>query len=97
MSVLTPVGDRVVVKSNDPDEVSKGGIVLPDVAQERPDTGKVLAVGPGKLLENGTRGEMEVAEGDEVVFGRYQGTDLEVQGEKIKVLRMDDILLVLRR
>ena len=97
MSALTPVGDRVVVKSNDPDEVSKGGIVLPDVAQERPDTGKVLAVGPGKLLENGTRGEMEVAEGDEVIFGRYQGTDLEVQGEKIKVLRMDDILLVLRR
>jgi chaperonin GroES len=89
---LRPLDDRVVVESLDAEETTAGGIVLPDTAQERPQRGKVVAVGPGKLLDSGTRGELSVSVGDEVIFGKYGGTDIEVDGLEVKILRESDIL-----
>lgn len=89
---LRPLDDRVVVKPMEAEEVTAGGIVLPDTAQEKPQRGKVVAVGPGRLLDNGNRGELSVAVGDEVIFGKYGGTEIEVGGEEVKILRESDIL-----
>jgi chaperonin GroES len=89
---LRPLDDRVVVKPLEAEEVTAGGIVLPDTAKEKPQRGKVVAVGPGRLLDSGSRGELSVAVGDEVIFGKYGGTDIEVDGEDIKILRESDIL-----
>ena len=69
-----------------------GGIVLPDSAKEKPQRGKVVAVGPGRLMDSGARGELSVAVGDEVIYGKYGGTDIEVNGTEVKVLRESDIL-----
>ena len=89
---LNPLDDRVVVRPLDAEETTAGGIVLPDSAQEKPQRGKVVAVGPGRLLESGERCAVSVVEGDEVLFGKYGGTDIEVDGEEIKILREGDIL-----
>ena len=89
---LRPLDDRVVVQPLEAEEVTAGGIVLPDAAQEKPQRGKVLAVGAGKLLDSGNRGELSVAIGDEVIFGKYGGSDVEVDGEELKILRESDIL-----
>ena len=89
---LRPLDDRVVVKPLDAEETTAGGIVLPDAAQEKPQRGKVLAVGEGKLMDSGTRGELSVTVGDEVIFGKYGGSDVEVNGEEMKILRESDIL-----
>jgi chaperonin GroES len=89
---LKPLDDRVVVEPMEAEERTPGGIVLPDTAKEKPQRGKVLAVGPGKLLENGQRSTMSVAVGDEVIFGKYAGTDIEIDGREIKILRESDIL-----
>jgi chaperonin GroES len=89
---LRPLDDRVVVESLDAEETTAGGIVLPEAAQERPQRGKVIAVGPGKLLDSGSRGELSVSVGDEVIFGKYGGTDIEVDGLEVKILRESDIL-----
>jgi chaperonin GroES len=89
---LRPLDDRVVVKPLEAEEVTAGGIVLPDTAKEKPQRGKVVAVGPGRLLDSGSRGELSVTVGDEVIFGKYGGTDIEVDGEDIKILRESDIL-----
>jgi chaperonin GroES len=89
---LRPLDDRVVIESLDAEETTAGGIVLPDTAQEKPQRGKVVAVGPGKLLDSGTRGELSVSVGDEVIFGKYGGTDIEVDGLEVKILRESDIL-----
>jgi len=89
---LRPLDDRVVVKPLDAEETTAGGIVLPDAAQEKPQRGKVLAVGDGKLMDSGSRGELSVAVGDEVIFGKYGGSDVEVNGEEVKILRESDIL-----
>ena len=74
------------------EEVTAGGIVLPDAAQEKPQRGTVIAVGPGKLLDSGERGELSVSVGDEVIFGKYGGTEIEVEGVDVKILRESDIL-----
>ena len=74
------------------EETTAGGIVLPDSAQEKPQRGTVVAVGPGKLLDSGERGELSVAVGDEVIFGKYGGTEIEVEGNDVKILRESDIL-----
>jgi len=74
------------------EEKTAGGIVLPDTAKERPQRGKVKAVGSGKLLDNGKRAELSVAVGDEVLFGKYSGTDVEVNGDKLKIMREGDLL-----
>ena len=92
---LRPLDDRVVVEPLEAEETTAGGIVLPDAAQEKPQRGKVLAIGPGKLLDSGSRGEVSVAIGDEVIFGKYGGSDVEVDGQEVKILRETDILAVI--
>ena len=89
---LRPLDDRVVVEPQEAEERTAGGIVLPDSAKEKPQRGKVVAVGPGKLLDSGKRGELSVSVGDEVIYGKYGGTDIEVNGEDVKILRESDIL-----
>ena len=89
---LRPLDDRVVVQTLDAEEITAGGIVLPDTAKEKPQRGKVVAVGVGKLLDSGARGELSVGVGDEVIFGKYGGSDVEVNGEEYKILRESDIL-----
>lgn len=89
---IRPLDDRVVVEVSAAEEMTAGGIVLPDNAKEKPQRGRVVAVGPGKLLESGERGPLSVAVGDEVIFGKYGGTEIEVDGEEVKILRESDIL-----
>jgi chaperonin GroES len=89
---LRPLDDRVVVRPLEAEEMTAGGIVLPDAAKEKPQRGKVLATGPGKLLDSGSRGELSVKVGDEVIFGKYGGSEVEVDGEELKILRESDIL-----
>ena len=89
---IRPLDDRVVVEPLEAEETTAGGIVLPDAAQEKPQRGTVVAVGPGKLLDNGNRGELSVAVGDEVIYGKYGGSEIEVDGEEVKILRESDIL-----
>ncbi len=89
---LRPLDDRVVVEPVEAEEVTAGGIVLPDTAKEKPQRGTVLAVGPGKLLDSGERGTLSVAVGDEVIYGKYAGTDIEVDGCEVKILRESDVL-----
>ncbi len=89
---IRPLDDRVVVEPVEAEEMTAGGIVLPDTAKEKPQRGKVVAVGPGRLLDNGERADMSVAVGDEVIYGKYGGTDIEVNGEDVKILRETDIL-----
>jgi chaperonin GroES len=89
---LRPLDDRVVVKPVEAEERTAGGIVLPDTAKEKPQRGKVISVGPGKLLDNGQRGSLSIAIGDEVIYGKYSGTDIEIEGDDVKILRETDIL-----
>ncbi len=89
---LKPLDDRIVVEPMEAEEVTAGGIVLPDSAQEKPQRGVIVAVGPGKLLDSGTRGELSVAVGDEVIYGKYSASDIEVDGREVKILRESDIL-----
>lgn len=89
---IRPLDDRVVVEPIEAEEKTSGGIVLPDSAKEKPQRGTVIAVGPGKLLDNGNRGQLSVAVGDQVIYGKYGGSDIEVDGEDVKILRESDIL-----
>ncbi|MFM7845806.1 MAG: co-chaperone GroES [Planctomycetota bacterium] len=89
---LRPLDDRVVVQPLEAEEKTAGGIVLPDTAKEKPQRGTVVAVGPGRLLENGKRAELSVAVDDEVIYGKYGGTDIKVNGQEVKILRESDIL-----
>jgi chaperonin GroES len=89
---VRPLDDRVVVEPVEAEARTAGGIVLPDSAKEKPQRGKVVAVGPGKLLDSGKRGELSVTVGDQVIYGKYGGTDIEVNGEDVKILRESDIL-----
>ncbi len=89
---IRPLDDRVVVTPMESETKTAGGIVLPDSAKEKPQRGTVVAVGGGKLLENGNRGELSVHVGDQVIYGKYGGTDIEINGEEVKILRESDIL-----
>jgi len=89
---LRPLDDRVVVRPLEAEEVTAGGIYLPDAAKEKPQRGKVIAAGPGKLLDSGNRGELSVKVGDEVIYGKYGGSEIEIDGEDLKILRENDIL-----
>ncbi|MBN2023482.1 MAG: co-chaperone GroES [Pirellulales bacterium] len=89
---LRPLDDRIVVEPVEAEEMTAGGIVLPDTAKEKPQRGTVLAVGPGKLLDSGQRGAVSVSVGDEVIYGKYAGSDFEVEGREVKILRENDIL-----
>ena len=93
---LRPLADRVIVKQSDAEEKTKSGILLPDSAKEKPTKGKVVAVGPGKLDEkNGKPMELGVRVGDNVYYGKYSGTDVEIDGQKLVILRESDVLGVL--
>ena len=92
---LKPMGDRVVVRPSDQEGVTKGGIYLPDTAQERPQQGEVVAVGPGRMLDNGARAEMEVKPGDTVIYSKFAGTEVEAGDEELLVLGSNDILAVI--
>jgi chaperonin GroES len=89
---IRPLDDRVVVEPIAAEEKTAGGIVLPDTAKEKPQRGTVVAVGPGRLLDNGQRAELSVAVGDQVIYGKYGGTDIEINGDDVKILRESDIL-----
>jgi chaperonin GroES len=89
---LRPLDDRVVVEPTEAEERTAGGIVLPDSAKEKPQRGTVIAVGPGKLLDSGNRGQLSVAVGDVVIYGKYSGSEIEVNGKEVKILREGDIL-----
>jgi chaperonin GroES len=92
---LRPLSDRVIVKQSEAEEKTASGIVLPDTAKEKPTKGKVISVGPGKLDEHGKAMEIGVRAGDTVYYGKYSGTDIEVDGQKFVILRESDILGVL--
>ena len=92
---LRPLQDRVIVKQSDAEEKTKSGILLPDSAKEKPTKGKVIAVGPGKLDDKGKPMEIGLRVGDSVYYGKYSGTDVEVDGEKFVILRESDVLGVL--
>ena len=89
---IEPLDDRVVIRRLDAEETTAGGIVLPDAAKEKPQKGEVVAAGPGRLLDSGERAEPEVKVGDTVLFGKYAGTDVTVEGEERLILRESDIL-----
>ena len=94
-SKIRPVGDRLVIKPAQKEEVTRSGIVIPDTAKEKPQEGTVLAVGSGKLLDNGERVALEVKEGDRVLFAKYGGTEFKLDGEDLLVLRESDVLAIL--
>jgi len=92
--MLRPLGDRIVVKPGKEEEVTRGGIVLPDTARKKPREGEVLAVGPGKILDSGERAPMEVSVGDVVIYSEYGGTEITVDGEELVILDESSILAV---
>ncbi|MCL5109008.1 MAG: co-chaperone GroES [Chloroflexi bacterium] len=92
---IKPLGDRVVVKPTQREEVTKGGIVLPDTAKEKPMEGKVLAVGPGRVNEEGKRVPMEVKEGDSVLYAKYAGSEVKLDGEELLIISEKDIMGIL--
>jgi chaperonin GroES len=89
---IRPLHDRVIVQRIAEEEVTKGGIIIPDTAKEKPQEGKVVAVGSGKILENGTKLSMDIKVGDKVLFGKYSGTEIKIEGEEYLMMREDDIL-----
>ena len=89
---IEPLADRLVVKPIEREEVTKGGIVLPDTAKEKPQEGKVLAVGPGRVSEDGKRIAMDIKVGDTVIYSKYGGTEIKIEGEELVILRESDIL-----
>ncbi|HEX2734107.1 MAG TPA: co-chaperone GroES [Polyangiaceae bacterium] len=92
-----PLQDRVLVKRVAEEEKTKGGIIIPDTAKEKPVEGKVIAVGPGKAADNGTVRELSLKKGDTVLFGKYAGTEVKIEGEEHLILREDDILGVIEK
>lgn len=93
---IKPLGDRVVVRALEQEERTRGGIVLPDTAKEKPQQGEVLAVGSGAVLENGERRPLEVKAGDRVIFSKYAGTEVKLDGEEVLILSERDILAVIQ-
>jgi len=94
---LKPLDNRVIVEQLDAEEKTSGGIYLPDTAKEKPQIAKVIAVGPGKLLDSGERVAMNVKKNDEVIYGKYAGNDVEVDGKKYVILRETDLLGIVER
>ncbi len=94
---LRPLDDGVVIKQSDAEEKTAGGIFLPDAAKEKPQIGKIIATGPGKMLDNGKRSKMSVKKNDEVLYAKYSGNDIEIDGEKYVILRESDILGIVEK
>lgn len=93
--MLKPLADRIVAKPTAAEEITKGGIVLPDSAQERPQEAEVIAVGPGKVMETGAKVAMEVKVGDKVIYSKYGGAEIKIGGNEYVILRQDDILAIM--
>ena len=93
---LKPLGDRLVIKAQDPSDKTKSGLVLPESAKEKPQEGKVVEVGSGKLLDDGTVKALEVKSGDKVLYGKYSGTEVRVQDEDYLILREEDVLAIVQ-
>ncbi len=94
---MRPLHDRVVVKRLEQEEQVRGGIIIPDTAKEKPQEGKVIAVGPGKLNEDGKRSPMDVKKGDHILMGKYSGSEIKIDDEDVVILREDEILAVIER
>lgn len=94
---VKPLGERVLVKRIEAEEVKKGGIIIPDTAKEKPQQGEVIAVGPGKLDEKGKRTPMDVKKGDRILFSKYPGTEIEIDGEEYLIMQEDDILAIVQK
>ena len=94
---LRPLDDRVVIKQSDAEAKTTGGIYLPDTAKEKPQIGKIVSTGPGKLLDDGKRGKMSVKKNDKVIYGKYMGNEVELDGEKYVILRESDILGIVEK
>ena len=94
---LKPLDDRIVVKQSDAEEKTTGGIYLPDTAKEKPQIGKIIATGPGKLLENGKRNKMSVKKNDEVLYAKYMGNEIEIDGENYVILKESDVLGIVEK
>ncbi len=92
---VKPLSDRIVVRQADAEEMSSGGIILPDTAQEKPQQGKVMSIGPGKIAENGELIKMSLKVGDRVLYGKYSGTEVTIDGEEYVFMRESDILAIL--
>ena len=92
---LKPLADRLVVKPLEQEEEKRGGIIIPDTAKEKPEKGEVIAIGPGKLLENGQRAAQEVKKGDKIIFGKYAGNEVKVDGQELMIIREEDVLAVI--
>ena len=93
--VLRPLNDRVLVKRVEEDEKTAGGIIIPDTAKEKPQKGEVVAVGQGKMFDDGTRREMEVAAGDKILFSKYAGNEISIDGDELIIMREDEILAII--
>jgi chaperonin GroES len=95
MAKVRPLHDRLLVKRIEETETVKGGIIIPDTAKEKPQEGEVIAVGNGKTLDNGTKIALDVKAGDKILFGKYSGTDIKIDGEEYLILREDEVLAVI--
>jgi chaperonin GroES len=95
MAKVRPLHDRLLVRRIEEAETVKGGIIIPDTAKEKPQEGEVIAVGKGKTLDNGTKIELDVKPGDKILFGKYSGTDIKIDGEEYMILREDEVLAVM--
>jgi chaperonin GroES len=95
MKKVRPLHDRLLVRRIEEKETAKGGIIIPDTAKEKPQEGEVLAVGNGKILDNGTKVALDVKVGDKILFGKYSGTEIKVDGDEVLILREDEVLAVL--
>ncbi|MDA0986729.1 MAG: co-chaperone GroES [Bacteroidetes bacterium] len=94
---LKPLADRIVVRPAEAEEVTKGGIFLPDTAKEKPVLGEVIAVGPGKTTDDGKHVSMEIKVGDQVLYGKYSGTEVTVEGEELLIMRESDVFAIMNK
>ncbi|MBW7887283.1 MAG: co-chaperone GroES [Bacteroidetes bacterium] len=94
---IQPLADRIVVRPAEAEEKTKGGIILPDTVKEKPVWGEVIAAGPGKVSENGTKIAMDVKVGDKVLYGKYSGTEITVDGQEVLIMRESDIFAIIPR
>jgi chaperonin GroES len=92
---VRPLHDRLLVRRIEEEETAKGGIIIPDTAKEKPTKGEVLAVGNGRILENGTKLALDVKVGDRILFGKYSGTEIKIEGEEVVIVREDEVLAVM--
>lgn len=94
---LVPLNDRIIVKRTEEEQVSKGGIIIPDTAKEKPIRGKVLAVGTGRILENGKKVALDVKQDDTILFSKYAGNEVKIEGEELLIMREEDVLAIVER